>query len=304
MKTAILFPGQGSQSIGMLKELHQHFPSVKALYVEASDTLGFDVWKMSQEDESSLNLTANTQPILLTASIAVWHILQSEKGITADIFAGHSLGEYTALTAAQAFTFSDALRLVQTRGKLMQNAVPSGTGSMAAIIGLDNDIIAEVCEQTQGIVSPANFNSIGQTVIAGSADAVSNACEKIIARGAKRVVPLAVSVPSHCLLMREAADELNQYLSSMDINAVHTPVVSNAQAALLQSPSEIIEALCEQLYLPVRWVENIQLIVNKGVRQSYECGSGNVLSTLVRRIDKQLACLSVNDLLSLEKVNG
>ncbi len=303
MKKVVLFPGQGAQFPGMLAELSKLYPQVQEAFAEGSETLGLDLWHICQHDEAALNETQNTQPVLLVAGIAIWRILQ-EKGIQADVFAGHSLGEYTALVAADALDFKDAVRLVHLRGKLMQQSVPAGHSKMVAVIGLDNDTIAAVCEQVSSgeVVSPANFNAIGQTVIAGHKTAVDRACEALSEAGAKRIVPLAVSVPSHCALMNEAAQQLEEVITNYSIRTPCVPVISNALNVMMVTEDVIRPALCQQLYKPVRWVENVQLMVAQGITSGLECGPSNVLSTLVKRIDKSLVCKAYSTPESIESL--
>ena len=305
MKKAIIFPGQGSQSIGMLDDFASQHPQVKVVFEQASDAIQQDLWSMTQNDETRLNQTIYTQPILLAAGIAFWQILVAEKDIQADFFAGHSLGEYTALTAAGVFDFSEAIRLVHYRGQLMQAAVPAGTGAMVAVLGLDNETIQQACDEASNAnesVSPANFNAPGQTVIAGHTPAVERASVRLKELKALRVLPLPVSVPSHCVLMQGAAEQLAQYLEEISIHPMQTPVVSNAYSTLMQSSEDIYKTLPEQLYKPVRWVENVQLLVAQGVTQVYECGPNNVLSSLNRRIDRTLNTLPINSCSSLDKI--
>ncbi len=288
-KRAFVFPGQGSQSVGMLAELAQVFPQVQATFEEASEALGKDLWALSQNGpEEALNQTENTQPALLAAGIAVWRAWQTAGGRAPDYLAGHSLGEYSALVAAGSLSLADGIRLVAARGRAMQEAVPAGTGSMAAILGLADEQVVAVCEQaaSEGVVSAANFNSPGQVVIAGEKAAVARAVELASEAGAKRAVELAVSVPSHCALMKPAAEALRPLLEETPIQPPAIPVVHNADVSLHDDPAAIRQVLLQQLYLPVRWAESMQWLVAQGVGFMAECGPGKVLMGLGRRIDK------------------
>ncbi len=288
-KSAFVFPGQGSQSVGMLAELAAVFPQVQATFEEASEALGQDLWALSQHGpEETLNQTENTQPALLAAGIAVWRAWQAAGGKTPDYLAGHSLGEYTALVAAGSLSLADGIRLVAARGRAMQEAVPTGTGSMAAILGLEDAQVVAVCEQaaSEGVVSAANFNSPGQVVIAGEKAAVARAVELASEAGAKRAVELAVSVPSHCALMKPAAEALQPLLEETPIQPPAIPVVHNADVSLHDDPAAIRQVLLQQLYLPVRWAESMQWLVAQGVGFMAECGPGKVLMGLGRRIHK------------------
>lgn len=289
-KRAFVFPGQGSQSVGMLAELAAAFPQVQATFEEASEALGKDLWALSQHGpEEELNQTENTQPALLAAGIAVWRAWQAAGGQVPDYLAGHSLGEYSALVAAGSLSLADGIRLVAARGRAMQEAVPAGTGGMAAILGLADEQVVAVCEQaaaSAGVVSAANFNSPGQVVIAGEKAAVARAVELASEAGAKRAVELAVSVPSHCALMKPAAEALRPLLEETPIQPPAIPVVHNADVSLHDDPAAIRQALLQQLYLPVRWSESMQWLVSQGVGFMAECGPGKVLMGLGRRIDK------------------
>ncbi len=288
---AFVFPGQGSQSVGMLAELASAHGEVKAAFDEASQGAGIDLWQISQQGpEAQLNSTENTQPALLAASVAVWRVWQKQGGAQPVRLSGHSLGEYSALVCAGALSLHEAAALVAERGRLMQAAVPAGVGAMAAIIGGDDAQIAAVCEEVaQGqVVAPANYNSPGQLVIAGNAEAVDRALAKLAELGVKKAVKLAVSVPSHCALMREAADRLGERMASIDWQSPAIPVVQNAEAKAYDSLDDIRGALQRQLYLPVRWTECVQVLAAGGATQVAECGPGKVLSGLIKRIDKSV----------------
>ncbi|EJE4160339.1 ACP S-malonyltransferase [Vibrio parahaemolyticus] len=302
-KFAIVFPGQGSQAVGMLADLGEQYDVVKQTFAEASDALGYDLWALVQNGPAEdLNQTFRTQPALLASSVAIWRVWQ-ELGLEQPAnLAGHSLGEYSALVCAGVIDFKEAIKLVELRGKLMQEAVPAGTGAMYAIIGLDDDAIAKACEEAaQGdVVSPVNFNSPGQVVIAGSKDAVERAgalCKEV---GAKRALPLPVSVPSHCALMKPAADKLAVALESIEFNTPQLPVINNVDVAAETDPAKIKDALVRQLYSPVRWTESVQLMSEQGVENLFELGPGKVLTGLTKRIVKTLSAAAVNDVASLE----
>jgi [acyl-carrier-protein] S-malonyltransferase len=288
---AFVFPGQGSQSVGMLAELAAAHPDVRAAFDEASEGAGIDLWELSQNGpEDRLNSTENTQPALLAASVAVWRVWVKRGGALPAYLSGHSLGEYSALVAAGALSLKDAAGLVAERGRLMQAAVPAGVGAMAAILGGDDAQIAQVCEEVaQGqVVAPANFNSPGQLVIAGHAEAVDRALARLAELGVKKAVKLAVSVPSHCMLMRDAADRLGERMAAIDWSMPSIPVIQNADAKVHTSVEDIRGALMRQLYLPVRWTECVQALAGHGITQALECGPGRVLSGLIKRIDKSV----------------
>lgn len=286
---AFIFPGQGSQSTGMLKELATVYPVVQHRFTEASDVLGLDLWRIAQENpHGELDQTAITQPILLAAGMACADILRDGCGISAPYMAGHSLGEYTALCAAGAMTFTEAIQLVHMRGKIMQEVVAPGEGAMAAILGLDDEDVIAVCNRTPGKVSAANFNSPGQVVIAGEAKAVVAAIEAAKQAGAKRAVPLAVSVPSHCELMRVAAAQLSLHLNKINWQTMQTVIIHNVDAKPRNSAMGIETALGAQLYQPVRWVDCIQALVRHGVDLCIEAGPGKVLTGMNKRINKNL----------------
>ncbi|WKE67391.1 ACP S-malonyltransferase [Gallaecimonas kandeliae] len=306
-RTAFIFPGQGSQSVGMLAELAADFPQVLDTFKEASDVLGYDLWSLVQDGpEAVLNATERTQPALLTASVATYRVYEALGGAMPELMAGHSLGEYSALVCAGALDFKDAVALVEARGQFMQAAVPAGTGAMAAIIGLDDAAVVEGCsEAAQGdVVEAVNFNSPGQVVIAGSKAAVDRACEVLKEKGAKRALPLSVSVPSHCALMKPAAEKLAERLNQIEIKAPKVPVVNNVDVAQASDPAAIKDALVRQLFSPVRWTESVEAMAKEGVTEMFECGPGKVLCGLVKRIDKALnasALHSGDDLRALVK---
>jgi [acyl-carrier-protein] S-malonyltransferase len=288
---AFVFPGQGSQSVGMLAELAAVHPEVRATFDEASEGAGVDLWSISQDGPKELlDSTENTQPALLAASIAVWRVWVKRGGRMPALLSGHSLGEYSALVAASALTLKDAAGLVAERGRLMQAAVPPGVGAMAAILGGDDAQIAQVCEEVaQGqVVAPANFNSPGQLVIAGHAEAVDRVVVRLADLGVKKAIKLAVSVPSHCMLMRDAADRLGERMAALAWSMPSIPVVQNADAKVHGSVDDIRGALMRQLYLPVRWTECVQALAAAGIVQTLECGPGKVLTGLVKRIDKSI----------------
>lgn len=293
---AFVFPGQGSQSVGMLAELAAAHADVKVTFDEASQGAGVDLWALSQQGpEDQLNRTDNTQPALLAASVAVWRVWQKLGGAQPAQLSGHSLGEYSALVCADALSLHDAAALVAERGRLMQAAVPAGVGAMAAILGGDDQQIADVCaEVAQGqIVAPANFNSPGQLVIAGHVEAVDRALARLAELGVKKAVKLAVSVPSHSALMREASDKLGERMASIQWQLPAIPVVQNAEARSYTSLDDIRGALQRQLYLPVRWTECVQALVAGGATRMAECGPGKVLAGLIKRIDKSVEARAI-----------
>ncbi|HDG0626060.1 TPA: ACP S-malonyltransferase [Serratia marcescens] len=299
---AFVFPGQGSQTVGMLAELAAQFPIVEETFGEASSALGYDLWQLVQQGPAEeLNKTWQTQPALLATSVAIFRVWQQQGGKAPALMAGHSLGEYSALVCAGVLDFKAAIRLVELRGKLMQEAVPEGTGAMYAIIGLDNDAIAKACEESaQGqVVSPVNFNSPGQVVIAGNKEAVERAGAACKAAGAKRALPLPVSVPSHCALMKPAADKLAVALQDITFNAPQVPVVNNVDVRTENDPEAIRSALVRQLYSPVRWTESVEFIAAQGVTSLLEVGPGKVLTGLTKRIVDTLTAAAVNDTASL-----
>ena len=293
---AFVFPGQGSQSVGMLAELAAVSPLVRQTFDEASAGAGVDLWALSQAGpEEELNRTENTQPALLAASVAAWRVWRERGGRLPAQLAGHSLGEYSALVAAGALSLHDAAALVAERGRLMQAAVPAGVGAMAAIIGGEDEQIAQVCAEVAAgdVVAPANFNSPGQLVIAGHAAAVDRALARLAELGVKRAVKLAVSVPSHCDLMRDAAVRLAERMSAIAWTLPSIPVIQNADARAHDSLPAIRDALQRQLYQPVRWTGCVQALAAGGATRIYECGPGKVLSGLIKRIDKNLATRAI-----------
>ncbi len=288
---AFVFPGQGSQSVGMLADLASADPVVQATFAEASEGAGVDLWRLSYEGpDTELNTTEFTQPALLAAGIAVWRLWQARGGAMPAQLAGHSLGEYTALVAAGALPLADAAKLVRLRGQLMQAAAPAGTGAMAAVLGADDALVLEVCEASSGreVVVPANFNSPGQIVIGGHADAVDRALTALAERGVRKAVKLAVSVPSHTPLMREAANRLAEAMNGLAWSAPQLPIVQNVDADVRTDIASIRDALVRQLYLPVQWTQCVETLVARGATRIAECGPGKVLTGLVKRIDKSV----------------
>jgi [acyl-carrier-protein] S-malonyltransferase len=288
---ALVFPGQGSQSIGMLAELSELHPSIKTTFEEASDGAGVDLWALSQAGpEEMLGRTEYTQPALLAAGIAVWRLWQHQGGATPAVLAGHSLGEYTALVAAGALSLKDGAHLVRIRGQLMQDAAPAGVGAMAAVLGADDALVEAVCAEASGaqVVVPANYNSPGQIVIGGDAAAVDRALALLAERGVRKAVKLAVSVPSHTPLMREAANRLAHTMAGLHWKVPALPVVQNVDAKVHASVDAICDALVRQLYLPVQWNGCVQALATRGVNRIGECGPGKVLAGLIKRIDKSL----------------
>ncbi|BES70981.1 ACP S-malonyltransferase [Marinobacter nanhaiticus D15-8W] len=304
MKSAFLFPGQGSQSVGMLAEAAETWPIVAQTFSEASEVLGFDLWSICQNGpEDELNSTAVTQPALLTASVALWRQWFVADGPRPDFLAGHSLGEYSALVAAESLNFFDAVKLVRLRGELMQNAVPAGKGRMAAVLGLEDDVVIAACEDAaEGeVVAAVNFNSPGQVVIAGNASAVDRAIEICKGKGAKRALPLPVSVPSHCDLMKPAAEELAKALDDVKFNDAVIPVVQNVSAAPEQDSDALKDNLLRQLYSPVQWTDSVRYLTEEGVSVAIECGAGKVLAGLAKRIDRNLTTFGIENPDSLQK---
>lgn len=293
-----VFPGQGSQSVGMLSALADEYGIVNETFSQASDALGYDLWALVQDGpKEELNQTAKTQPAMLASGVAVWRVWQSLGGATPSLMAGHSLGEYTALVCAGALAFEDAIKLVAERGRFMQEAVPEGTGAMAAVLGLEDDQVRQVCaDAANGEVAEAvNFNSPGQVVIAGSKSAIDRACELAKGAGAKRALPLPVSVPSHCALMKPAAERLAEMLTSVAINSPSIPVLHNVNVASAADGDAIRQLLAEQLYSPVRWVETVQKMAASGASVLLEAGPGKVLAGLTKRIDRNLKGVAVFD---------
>jgi [acyl-carrier-protein] S-malonyltransferase len=301
MKIGFLFPGQGSHYVAMGREFYNEYEEVRSLYKEASHVLGYNVAELSfKGPKEELDKTFRTQPCLITASIAAFRVLLKE-GITPDCVAGHSLGEYSALVAAQVLTFSDAVKLVEIRGKLMQNAVPQGQGKMAAILGLDRDKLIDICSHVPGIVSPANFNCPGQIVISGETEAVDKALESAKKAGAKKAVVLAVSVPSHCALMDSAGKKLAQEFSTISFSDSSICFINNADALILTRSEEIRQSLIKQLSSPLLWEDSIKKMMEQGIDTFIEVGPGKVLSALMRRISKEQKTFNVEDKKSLIK---
>ncbi len=301
---AFVFPGQGAQSVGMLADLAGAHPEVQTTFIEASEGAGVDLWALSQGGpEDKLNSTENTQPALLAASVAVWRVWQKLGGAQPDCMAGHSLGEYSALVCAGALDLVDAASLVAERGRLMQAAVPVGVGAMAAVLGGDDERIAEVCREVADgqVVAPANYNSPGQVVIAGHADAVDRALAKLADMGVKKTVKLAVSVPSHTALMREAADKLAERLEAVTWHAPRVPVVQNVDADVAGDVGAIRDALKRQLYMPVRWSDCVRRVLSRGTSDMAECGPGKVLTGLGKRIDRSIKGMALGTPEALEK---
>lgn len=304
MSLAFVFPGQGSQSVGMLAELAAAHPLVRDTFAEASTVLGYDLWQLTQGGPADeLNQTHITQPAMLTAGVAAWRVWQQKGGAQPAVMAGHSLGEYTALVCAGALSFADGVALVAERGRYMQEAVPAGTGAMAAILGLEDAQVIEACAgAAQGqVVSAVNFNSPGQVVIAGHAAAVERAMEAAKAMGAKRALPLPVSVPSHCALMQPAADRLAQRLAGITLQTPQIPVINNVDVAVAADAAAMRQALARQLYSPVRWVETVQRMAADGVDALVECGPGKVLVGLNKRIAKDMKTFAIVDTASLDE---
>jgi [acyl-carrier-protein] S-malonyltransferase len=305
MTFAFVFPGQGSQSVGMLNSVAQR-PEVRATMQEASDALGEDVAKLIAEGPSeALSLTTNTQPVMLTAGVAFYRAWIAAGGAVPKVMAGHSLGEYSALVAAGVISFKDAVPLVRFRAQAMQSAVPVGTGGMAAILGLDDAAVIQVCEEAStasgSIVEAVNFNAPGQVVIAGASDAVTKACELLKAAGAKRALPLPVSAPFHSSLLQPASEKLKTYLANIEFNAPTILVINNVDVQILNDPQAIKDALVRQAAKPVRWQETIQAMAQQGIAQVVECGPGKVLAGLTKRINDQVSGVPVFDEASLNE---
>ncbi|PMG39316.1 ACP S-malonyltransferase [Shewanella sp. 10N.286.52.B9] len=299
---AFVFPGQGSQSVGMLADLAADYPVVTETFAQASAVLGYDLWALVQDGPAeTLNETDKTQPALLTASVAIWRVIEASGTIKPAVLAGHSLGEYSALVCAGIIAFEDAVKLVELRGQLMQQAVPAGTGAMYAIIGLDNDAIAKACEESANgaVVSPVNFNSPGQVVIAGEKEATERAAGACKAAGAKMAVALPVSVPSHCALMKPAADKLALALENIKFNSSVISVINNVDVASPNDAAAIKDALVRQLYCPVRWSETVELMASQGITDLAEIGPGKVLTGLSKRINKSLKGQAINNAATL-----
>ncbi len=311
MSIAFIFPGQGSQSVGMLGSFASENPDyneiILSTFQQASDTLGFDLWEMTQNGpESELNTTRNTQPAMLAAGFALWQIWQSKNGAAPAVLAGHSLGEYTALVCAEAIDFSEAIDLVATRGRYMQEAVESGEGAMAAILGLDDNEVIKVCEdvaeQSGRVISAVNFNAPGQVVIAGHSDAVEQAISLAKNTGAKKAIKLTVSVPSHCALMDSAGERLEKKLAAITVERPVIPVINNVHVTIENEVDSIRDSLVKQLSKPVRWVETINKMVAEGTDQIVECGPGKVLTGLNKRINRQMPTHPIFDTATIDKV--
>ena len=306
-KSAFIFPGQGSQYSGMGKELAETFTVARDLFEEADDALGFKLSDLCfSGSDADLKLTANTQPAILTASIAVLKVVQQETGLTADYVAGHSLGEYSALVCSGALSFSDAVRTVRARGTFMQEAVPVGTGTMAAILGVEADVLEDICrEASEGeVVSPANFNSPGQIVIAGSVAAVARAIEIAKARGFRKAMLLPVSAPFHCALMKPAADRLAVVLDALTVSGMNVPVVANADAAPNSLKERVKPLLVTQVCSPVLWEQSVNAMCALGVTKFVELGPGKVLSGLVKRINKEALLANIEDVAGIKTAGG
>ena len=305
-KTAFIFPGQGSQYIGMGKELYDNFPIAKETFEEANDSLGVDIKKICFEDpHSEIGLTINTQPAVLTTSIAAFRVLDQETGTKASIVAGHSLGEYCALVASGSLNFSDAVQIVRQRGRFMQEAVPVGSGTMAAIIGMGEEDVEKICtEIAEGgdLVSPANYNSPDQTVVSGRTTGVEKAVDLAKERGAKRAILLDVSAPFHCSLMQPAMEKLAAELEKISFNEIGIPVISNVEADLNASKEKARELLIEQVCSPVKWVHSMRTMIEEGVDTAVEIGPGRVLSGLVKKTARTVKTLNLENMKSLNKV--
>lgn len=304
MNFAFVFPGQGSQSIGMLNSLAEAYSQVKDTYVQASDVLGYDLFAIVNDGPAEkLNSTDVTQPAMLAAGVATWRIWNDKAGQQPQIMAGHSLGEYSALVCADAIEFIDAIKLVSSRGRYMQEAVPAGTGAMAAVLGLDDDAVRAVCiEAAEGdVVEAVNFNTQGQVVVAGNKEAVERAIVIAKDKGAKRAVILPVSVPSHCQLMKPAADKLAKDLKQIEIKQPSIDIINNVDVKIESEPDAIRDALVRQLYQPVRWLEVIRTITGKNINSIIECGPGKILMGLNKRIDKSISHAAIADADSMNK---
>jgi [acyl-carrier-protein] S-malonyltransferase len=294
MSWGFVFPGQGSQEVGMLRDLAADEAVIRDCFAEAGEALGLDLWQLVAEGpEADLNRTEITQPALLTASVALWRLWQSRSPVAPTILAGHSLGEYSALVCAEALGFADAVLLVNTRGKLMQAAVPAGEGAMAAILGLDNGQVQACCDAASGVVAPANFNAPGQVVISGASAAVDDAIARCQEAGARRALKLAVSVPSHCPLMLPAASRFADHLGDVSLTRPKIPVVQNVDAQVSEDTDGIRTRLIAQLSKPVRWTDCAAAIVANGVTGILECGPGKVLTGLQKRIDRNVTALNI-----------
>lgn len=299
---AFVFPGQGSQKVGMLSELAERHDIVRETFAQASSVVGYDMWDLVQNGEQTeLNLTEKTQPIMLTSSVASWRVWCEESNCQPSLLAGHSLGEFSALVCAGALDFENAVDLVRRRGQFMQTAVPVGEGAMAAVLGLDDDKIAAICQQTDGVVEAVNYNSPGQVVIAGEVAAVNMAINSAKEAGAKRAMPLPVSAPFHTSMMKPAGIQLEATMQPITVNSPVIPVVHNVHAETEVDPGRIKSLLVEQISSPVGWVKCIEYMASRGIEVIVECGPGKVLSALNKRIDKSLTCLNIEDSTSLKK---
>ncbi len=304
-KFAFFFPGQGSQSVGMMAGFDGN-STVKNTFVEASEILGEDFWEMATVPNERINETTHTQPIMLIAGIATWRVWQENAKSQPSLMAGHSLGEYSALVASGAISFADALPLVRYRAEVMQAAVPAGVGAMAAILGLEDDVIVAVCKEAaqNEVLQAVNFNSPGQVVIAGNKAAVERGMQLAKEKGAKRAVPLPVSVPSHCLLMQPAAEKLAEYLKKLTVNTPNIPVIHNADVQSYKTSEEIKDALVRQLFSPVRWVETVKAVFNQDVKNSAECGPGKVLTSLTKRVVADFQSTALINLDAIHEFNA
>ena len=302
---AFVFPGQGSQKVGMLAAIAAANPVVEATFAEASDALGYDLWQLAQQGpQEQQNLTERTQPLLLTASVALWRLWQQRSEVRPALLAGHSLGEFTALVCADSLGFADAVKLVRARGQFMQTAVPVGEGSMAAVLGLEDQQIVDICAAASadgGVVEAVNFNSPGQVVIAGNVAAVDRAIEQLKAAGCKRALPLPVSAPFHTSLMVPAGRQLAQALEGVELKVPTIPVVHNVHAQTESDPNRIRELLIQQISSPVKWTGCVQYMVAQGIATTVECGPGRVLGGLSKRIDKSLNAFGIDDIDGLEQ---
>ena len=300
---AFVFPGQGSQKIGMLAELAEQNPIIEKTFNEASDVLGYDMWQLIQQGaQEDINLTQRTQPILLTCSVAIWRLWNQKQGASPSQMAGHSLGEWSALVCANVIDFADGLKIVEARGKFMQQAVPVGQGAMAAIIGLDDQAILEACTEASalGVVDAVNFNAPGQVVIAGSNESVERAMEICKDAGAKRALPLPVSAPFHTSLMKPAADNLADMVNAVTFRSPEVPIMHNVHAQNEQDPQTIKALMLEQIYSPVKWVDCVKQLKQSGVSTLVECGPGKVLSGLAKRIDRELTAVATESAADFE----
>lgn len=303
MSLAFIFPGQGSQSVGMLKDLAENFPEVSATFKEASDALGYDLWSLIQDGPAEkLNSTDVTQPAMLASGVATWRAWQAKGGAMPVMMAGHSLGEYTALVCAGSLDFVDAVKLVSQRGQFMMQAVPAGTGAMAAILGMEDELVRQVCLDAaqDEVLEAVNYNSPGQVVVAGNKAAIERVCVLAKEKGAKRALELPVSVPSHCALMKPAAEQLAEVLNTISFKTPSIPVFNNVDVVAAESESDIRDALKRQLFSPVRWVETIEKMSANGADQFIECGPGKVLVGLNKRINKALSSAALLDTATIE----